>query len=62
MDILAIAINIAKWAYNEEKKSCSGYGIFKLVENFTLDKVLFADHLSRSDVYHTNANHAREEL
>ena len=62
MDIPAIAINIAKWAYSEEKRCCSGKCIFKLVENFTLDKVVSAVHLARSDVYHTNANHAHEEL
>ncbi len=62
MYIQAIAINIAKWAYSEEKRCCTGKCIFKLVENFTLDKVVSVVHLARFDVYHKNANQDHEEL
>jgi hypothetical protein len=57
-----IALSITKWAYVEEKKCCSGNCILKLIQKFTFDKVVCAIHLARSDVYHTNANHAHEEL
>ena len=62
MHIPAIAVNLAKWAYLEEKRCCSENCILKLVEKFTLNKVASAVHLARTDVYHTNANHAHEEL
>ena len=45
-----------------EKKCRSGNCILKLVEKFTFNKVSSAAHLARSDIYHTNANHAHEEL
>jgi hypothetical protein len=58
----AIAISIAKWAYLEEKKCCSGNCILKLVDKFNINKVASVVHLARSDIYHANANHAHEEL
>ena len=46
----------------EEIKCCSGNCILKLVEKFNINKVASAIHLARLDVYHTNANHAHEEI
>jgi adenylate cyclase class IV len=62
LDFPVIAISIAEWAYMETKKCFSGNCILKLVEKVNINKVAFAAHLARSDVYHTNANHAHEEL
>jgi hypothetical protein len=62
LHIPSIAISIAKWSFLKEKRCCSGNCILSLVEKYTLDKVASAVHLARSDTYHTNANHAHEEL
>ncbi len=54
--------------FREKEKSLHGeMGSYrktdtKLITKFTLDKVVSAIHLARTDVYHTNANHAHEEL
>ena len=58
----AISISIAKLPCMEENRCCSGNCILKLVEKFNINKVASAVHLARSDVCHTNANHAHEEL
>ena len=60
--IPTIAQSITKWAYVDEKKCCSGNCILNLIRKYSFDKVIRAIHLARSDVYHTNANRAHEEL
>jgi len=62
LHIPAIAIGIAKLAYLKKKRCCSGSCILTIVEKCTLNKVVSAVHLARSNAYHTNANHAHGEL
>ena len=46
----------------KRKRYCNGKCILTLVEKYTFNKAASAIHLARSDTYHTNANHAHEEL
>ena len=60
MSFVAIEGSAATWAYKKKCGSCNRF--FNLVEKYTVNNFAKAYHLLRQDVYHTNANHAHEEL